>query len=97
MSWASENPELYDEICEKGVLKKLKKSTPRYCTTDKKIEEIFDIIFGDQKFYAIQCALHDWSWKEITEEEQDYWGTQADIVMDLRKDMEIKEELNRRK
>lgn len=79
MSWASHNPELYDEMCVRGVVNHLQKLTDRqgFVLSRDALAMVVDALMTDATWRAF--AL-DRAWREIGAVEQEYFGDLTDAV-----------------
>lgn len=78
MSFGSENPELWDEICKNGIVHKLRSQLEKegFDPLDGVSEEIIvDVLYEIPK---VRNALLDWSNREICNAEADYHGSKVD-------------------
>lgn len=83
MGLGSENPELWDEICKRGILYKMlaKLNEDEFDnedddyvyedTVDSVVESLYEIP-------KIRDCLVEWAAKEIHREESDYYGSKVD-------------------
>lgn len=83
MSWASDNPEKYDEICRRGIAAKIQSALLGQGLELDKI----DLDYLESVVLAIQNSpaggkaydgLLDWSIEQISEEERDHFASLVD-------------------
>jgi len=76
MSWASHNPEKWDEICKQGICDKLYKMTfDGLIDLEPGIEDVVDVLY---EVRGIGQKLVEWSTEEINKREADYWSSKGD-------------------
>lgn len=83
MSFGSENPELWNEICKRGVVSKLRSQMEKegfdFLRTDNLEETLVEAVVATlYEIPKVQKALIDWANSEICNEEIDYHGSQID-------------------
>lgn len=90
MSWASHNPELYDEMCVKGVVNKLLEHRIRKLVDEEDVlEYVENLAAGNNPVeQVIWEVLRDWASDEIIDVEQNHFARQADRARDAAKDRE---------
>jgi hypothetical protein len=88
MSWARHNPELYDEMCERGIVKKILQT----------VQESFDDVVDEDDVTMIVATLHDsaprvwdelnaWASDEASDEIREHFAGIADGERKRRKEM----------
>ncbi len=86
MSWASHNPELYDEICERGIVRKVIKTVEQYhndCPPEEDVEMVVSSLCEEDGFRE---AFLSWANREVCDAEADYWASKVDAARDRMKD-----------
>ena len=80
MSWAAHNPELYDDICKKGICWKLSAAFEEVWGGQPDNPETFDQVIEvlQQEAPKAYDALLTWAHDSVIEAEQDYWGGLVD-------------------
>ncbi len=80
MSWASHNPELYDEICLNGILGKLQHHKG-LAQPDKEIDkDSLAYIRDTYGFYNVWLCLMDWAHEEISAAERAHFADLVDAL-----------------
>ncbi len=83
MSWASHNPEKWDEICETGIMWKLRH--PANIGGNRfDDDEVLEALQEAMECHAIKLALCDWASKEIAEAESSYFADMVDHTYESR-------------
>ena len=86
MSWASHNPELYDDICMRGIHRYLYDALADYdlntISSLDLLEVVVEVLYTDHKMAA---ALREWAHKRIIDAEASYWGHCVDAAMEREK------------
>lgn len=72
MGWPAHNPELYDEICMKAILRKLV-SRSNIGLMNYQEDYVEEKLLEALECYPINMALCEWASKEISEEEVDHF------------------------
>ena len=82
MSWASHNPEKWDEICVEGIARKIGQVIHDLEGIDLQPEDLLSIghILYHESTGKVQDALMQWANKEISSVESDYWADLADAA-----------------
>jgi len=78
MSFGSENPELWDAICKRGVVVKIRAEIEKNGfddVDDKTIEAVVESLYESPK---AQRFLLDWAHDEVCNSEADHWGSKID-------------------
>ena len=78
MSFGSENPEAWNEICKNGIVNKVRSQLEKegFDPLDGVSEEIIvDVLF---EIPQVRDALMYWANNEICSSEADYWGGKVD-------------------
>lgn len=78
MSFGSENPELWNEICRRGILNKLRAKLEANGFDDldePTIEAVIEVLYDVPK---IESPLMDWAHTEVCASEAGYWGDRVD-------------------
>ena len=78
MSWASHNPELYDEICLNGIFNKLQCQKGLTQPDNDVDREALAHIRDTYEFYNVWLCLMDWAHEEIVAAEGDHFSSLAD-------------------
>jgi len=78
MSWASHNPELYDEICLNGIFEKLQRHKGLTQPDGEIDKESLAHIRDTHEFYNVWLCLMDWAHEEIVAAERDHFLSLAD-------------------
>lgn len=80
MSYWSENPEKYSEICNTAIARKLASYHPASPSPSELELDLCAIVAEmehDAKARAVRDMLLSWAHAEIAAEEQDFWGSKA--------------------
>lgn len=88
MSFGSDNPELYGEICKQGIVNKLRSELSKngYDDIDEPtLEAIVEIIYESPKAFNVFSG---WANDEICAAEGDYWGGKIDEAV-MRHESEV--------
>jgi len=88
MSWASHNPELYEEICVRGVVNRILKSRFRTIMEESEVRDyVENLAEGTTPIDCIMWeVLMDWAATEIVDAECNYFASRADRARDAAKD-----------
>ena len=84
MSYWSENPEKYSEICNTAIARKLASYHPASLSPSELELDLCAIVEEmqhDAKARGVRDMLLLWANAEIIEEEQDYWAAKTDEAM----------------
>lgn len=76
MSWASHNPELYDELCEKGIARALDSVLGGEFTKEQ-IATITYLLYQEPK---LQDALLAWASGPVAQAIANHWAAQVDAA-----------------
>lgn len=82
MSWASHNPEAWDEICVNGIVQKIEDAMKVYAEPID-AGELRDVIHAIQETAdgeKVFDALLTWAQKEVVDAEADYFGGLIDAA-----------------
>lgn len=87
MSWASDNPEKWDEICHYGIARRLSMALEAWGATFTvgEMEQVADAIQSDDTAAKVYVALMTWANKEIGEAEADYHSSRIDNAPERRR------------
>ena len=89
MSWAAHNPELYDELCAKGIARKLAASYGLYGGEDDSNVEFTFLTLVEalhDEAPAVYDALLTWAEREVGAEVSEYWAGLIDVERVRRKE-----------
>jgi hypothetical protein len=78
MSFGSENPELWNEICKRGILNKLLAQMTRDGFDNADEETVTAAVESLYEIPKVQDALMSWAHDEVCALEQGYWGDRVD-------------------
>ena len=78
MSWASHNPELWNELCLNSILMKLQRHKGLTQPDNEIDKESLTHIRDTYEFYNVWLCLMDWAHEEIVAAEADHFSTLAD-------------------
>jgi hypothetical protein len=79
MSWAAHNPELYEQICKRGIAWKLQREIARNGFDPRDAEEMMANIV-EVLYETFGNTLSGWASEEISESEGSYFGDLADAA-----------------
>ena len=84
MSWAVDNVEAYDEILHRAIIARIQTELESNGFEDMDTDAITAIVqsISESKDSKPYNALLDWSIKQITESERDYFADMIDSAMD---------------
>ena len=77
MSWASHNPELWDEICLRGILAKMVMFRRLGQRTEEADREALSEVRDTEDTYGVWLALMEWAHEESMAAETDHF---ADLI-----------------
>jgi len=81
MSWASHNPELYTELCNNGIAKKLfDLKTRKAFTLDEAQDYVAQLQDGNAIEQLLYEVLNDWATDEIRELMNNHFARQSDAA-----------------
>jgi hypothetical protein len=78
MSFGSENPELWTEICKRGIVNKLRSKLEANGFDDPDeptLEAVIEVLYDVPK---IESPLMDWAHEAVCASEADHWGGKID-------------------
>jgi hypothetical protein len=78
MSFGSENPELWDEICKRGITNKVAALAEKDGVDDIDDYTVETIVHSLYEVTKIRNALLDWAHDEVCNSEADHWGSKID-------------------
>lgn len=78
MSFGSENPELWDEICRRGIENKLRSRLEAEGFDDIDEDTLAGIVIVLYDTGKIQSVLMDWAHTEVCASEAEHWGDKVD-------------------
>jgi hypothetical protein len=85
MSYWSHNPEVYQEICNKAIVRKLVANMPYedYFFTEEQVKSMLssalDELSIDKEFSKAYDALLDWAQKEVSDGEANYFADLGEL------------------
>lgn len=81
MSWASHNPEMYDEITRKACILKFSKAVSKMGSSEDLSDEQLDLVIGtmEEHFPKMYDRLISEANKEICDGEADYFTSRWDV------------------
>lgn len=85
MSWASHNPELYDEICERGIVNKIIRTVEQYANDCPPEDDVALIVSALYQEDTVRDALLSWANSSICDAEANHWARQVDQARDRMK------------
>jgi hypothetical protein len=76
--FGSENPELWDEICKRGILNKVIALAEQDGVDVLDVYTAETIVHSLYEIPKVQDALMSWAHDEVCASEQSYWGDRVD-------------------
>ena len=89
MSWASHNPELYQEICNKGITNKLLSLNKWNQPRNDEVMTFLDELEASEIGRLVYDVLLTWAHEQVVQAEANYWGCQMDAARDRAKYKDI--------